>query len=163
MESPQLSVAGYHHQPHSAGYHYHHQQQQQQYSNQLSRMQPASAPVTDSVASQQQQQQQQRAMFHLNPAVHTTQISRDSAAPLNSYLLMPRMQQQQQQQKQQQYQQHQAAAAAAADRLVNMQQSPTNSISALPSVPHSTVLSEHSRRFEELNIGSYQGMGGWQM
>ncbi|KAJ2312729.1 hypothetical protein IWW54_001918 [Coemansia sp. RSA 2705] len=102
-------------------------------------------------------------MFHLNPAVHTTQISRDSAAPLNSYLLMPRMQQQQQQQKQQQYQQHQAAAAAAADRLVNMQQSPTNSISALPSVPHSTVLSEHSRRFEELNIGSYQGMGGWQM
>ncbi|KAJ2078654.1 hypothetical protein H4R24_004332 [Coemansia sp. RSA 988] len=133
------------------------------YHSQIARMQQdhSSPASTDPTANQR------APLLSFSQTMQAAQQSRGhapTAAQINPYFIMPRPQQQQQQQlpqphlqtqKQQQYQQP-------ADHLVGVPHQSPATMSALPPMQN-PMISESGRRFDELQLNTYQGMGNWQI
>ncbi|KAJ2798381.1 hypothetical protein H4R20_004845 [Coemansia guatemalensis] len=134
------------------------------YHGQIARMhQDHSSPISADPAANQR-----APLLSLSQTMQVAQQSRGqapAAAQINPYFIMPRPQQQQQQQipqshlqpqkQQQQYQQP-------ADHLVGVPHQSPATMSALPPMQN-PMISESGRRFDELQLNTYQGMGNWQI
>ncbi|PIA19726.1 hypothetical protein COEREDRAFT_79011, partial [Coemansia reversa NRRL 1564] len=137
------------------------------YHSQIARMQQGHSPSVPADSATNQR----APLLSLSQTMQAAQQSRGpapAASQINSYFIMPRPQQQQQQQQQQlpqphpQTQKQQQQYQQSTDHLVGVPHQSPATISALPPMQN-PMISESGRRFDELQLNTYQGMGNWQI